>query len=270
MKEKEKIRKKIRDLLPHGKWKIYEAMNYTPLAGGKHLRAMIILRGAEDLGISEEIATDVAAAVELFHSGTLIHDDMPEIDNASTRRGKPALHKVYGEGIALLAGDGLFFLSFKIMSKYPKLFKEFAEAAYDVLIGESMDVELEELENFTENDIYEMYEKKTGALFGFAFSAPAILADNRNWETLKKMGRRFGLAFQTFDDIKDVIGDSKLMGKDTGLDVRKKTLVKILGLEKAQHMAEKIYEEVLEELRRMEMKNVLRFLEEVKELVRKG
>ncbi len=270
MREEEKISKRIRELLPEGKWKIFQAMSYTPLAGGKLLRSKIMLSVAEDVGIAQDKVLDAAVALELLHSGTLIHDDMPEIDNATTRRGKKALHRVFGEGMALLAGDGLFFLSFKIMSNYPELFPAFSKSAYDVLIGEAIDVELEDMEDFSENDIYDMYEKKTGALFGFAFSAPAILKGAVYATKLEQIGRKFGVAFQIMDDVKDVIGDSETMGKDTGMDEKKKTLVKLIGVEKALDRAEEIYSETIAELERIGAKRTSSFLNEVKELVRKG
>ena len=239
------LERRIEELLPDGKWKIFDAIRYTPLAGGKRIRARIVLSVAEDLGVKDVL--DLAAAIEIFHAGTLIHDDMPEIDDATLRRGKKTNHLVFGPGMALLAGDGLFFRAFQIVSGYPDLFGYFSNVAMDVLIGEAMDVEMEELGEVSENDIYEMYEKKTGALFGFSFGAPALLKGS-NWKRLDELGRKFGVAFQIYDDIKDIRGRVEDVGKDVGKDVRKKTLVRALGVEEAEKVADRMIHEVLKDL----------------------
>ncbi len=263
-----KILKKMNDVLPRGRWTIFNAMSYTPRAGGKNLRAMLMLEVADDLGV--EGILDAAVAVELFHSGTLIHDDMPEIDDATLRRGKKANHLVFGSGMALLAGDGLFFLAFKLMSKYENLFPIFSDVAYDVLVGEAMDVELEDRKDFSENDIYEMYEKKTGALFGFSLSAPAVVVGLKNWKEFERMGRKFGIAFQIYDDIKDFTMSSESVGKDVGKDVNKKTLVKILGFEKAKEVADGIVEDIFNFLRSEKLENAESFLRGSLDLIKRG
>ncbi len=262
------ILRRMNEVLPKGNWKIFDAMSYTPKAGGKNLRAMIMLEVSEDLGVEDML--DAAVAVELFHSGTLIHDDMPEIDDATLRRGRKASHLVFGPGISLLAGDGLFFLAFKLISKYEKLFSIFSSVAYDVLIGEAMDVEMEDRAEFSENDIYEMYEKKTGALFGFSLSAPVIVKGVGNWKSFEKAGREFGVAFQIYDDIKDFTMDSKSIGKDVGKDINKKTLVKALGLDKAKKIADEILERSLNFLKFSGLERTKSFLEESLELIKRG
>ena len=263
-----KILKRMNEVLPNGDWRIFEAISYTPKAGGKNLRAMLMLEVAEDLGVNGML--DAAVAVELFHSGTLIHDDMPEIDDATLRRGKKANHLVFGPGMALLAGDGLFFLAFKLISEYESLFPIFSAAAYDVLIGEAMDVELEDRSDFSENDIYEMYEKKTGALFGFSLSAPAVFARQENWRDFDRVGRKFGVAFQIYDDIKDFTMSSENIGKDVGKDVNKKTLVKVLGFERAKKVADEIIEDVFNFLKSERLKNAESFLRESLDLIKRG
>ncbi len=257
----------LNSVLPEGPWKIFEAMAYTPRAGGKRLRSNVLLKSAEDLGVKD--VEDMAVAVELFHSGTLIHDDLPSIDDAVLRRGKETNHRVFGEGMAVLAGDGLFFLAFKVISKHPRVFPEFAEVALDVLIGEAMDVEMEEIDSVEEEDILEMYEKKTGALFGFSFCAPALEIGDPRAERLKHLGRRFGVAFQMFDDVKDAVSDEKTLGKDVGKDAKKKTLVKRIGLDKTLERAEEIYDRVISELEEMGMDSLGGYLERMRETVRR-
>ncbi len=251
---------------PKGKWKIFSAIEYTPKAGGKRLRSRIFEVASLDLGIDP--MEDVSVAIEFFHSGTLIHDDLPEIDDARMRRGKKANHLAFGQGLAVLAGDGLFFLAFKLLSNHPKLFKEFSKVAFEVLLGEAMDVEMEDVDDVSTKDIIEMYEKKTGALFGFSFSAPALEVEDPRFERLKKLGRDFGIAFQIYDDLKDLTSKPEIIGKDTGKDVRKKTLVKSWGVERARDTADEIYSKVLKELSELEMTNLVGFLESVKDSVR--
>ena len=262
------IQKRMDEILPAGNWKIFDAISYTPKAGGKNLRAMLMLNVAEDLGV--EGMLDAAVAVELFHSGTLIHDDMPEIDDASMRRGKESNHRVFGPGMALLAGDGLFFLAFRLISRYERLFPVFSDVAYDVLIGEAMDVEMEDRTDVSENDIFEMYEKKTGALFGFSLSAPVVMKGLENWREFEKLGRKFGVAFQIYDDIKDLTMDSKSIGKDVGKDINKKTFVKVMGFEKARRIADGILEESLNFLNLNGLENTKAFLEESLEMIKRG
>ena len=263
-----RILERIAEVLPKGKWRIFDAISYTPMAGGKSLRAMLMLEVSEDLGVYDML--DAAVAVELFHSGTLIHDDMPEIDDATLRRGKKANHVVFGPGMALLAGDGLFFLSFKLISKYDELFSIFSDVAYDVLIGEAIDVEMEDREDFSENDIYEMYEKKTGALFGFSLSAPAVLKGLGDWREFERVGREFGVAFQIYDDIKDFTMDPESIGKDVGKDVNKKTLVKVMGLERAKDRADEILKDSLGFLKYRGLDRTKSFVERSLEMIKRG
>ncbi len=267
---KEKIIRKISELLPEGKWKIFDAMKYTPLSGGKLLRSQMVLAVGDDFGFDENRLLGICAAVEIFHSGTLIHDDMPEIDDANYRRGKKALHKVYGSGMALLAGDGLFFTAFKVISSYPQLFSPFSEAAYDVLIGEAMDVEMEERANVGQEEIEEMYRKKTGALFGFSFSAPAYLLSDERSSFLRKLGEDFGVAFQIYDDIKDVKSTVEKIGKDTGKDVNKKTFVKLFGVEEAEKIADGIIKNVKRNLKESGFVNLFNLIEEIENILREG
>ena len=262
------IQKRMDEVLPKGDWKIFNAISYTPKSGGKNLRAMIMLNMADDLGVDDML--DAAVAVELFHSGTLIHDDMPEIDDATMRRGKKANHVVFGPGMALLAGDGLFFLAFKLISKYKELFSIFSDVAYDVLIGEAMDVEMEDRTSFSENDIFEMYDKKTGALFGFSLSAPVVVKGLKDWKEFEKVGRKFGVAFQIYDDIKDITMDSESIGKDVGKDINKKTLVKVLGIKRARKMADEILRESLDFLRLRNLEKTKSFLEKSLEMIKRG
>ncbi|PLV58751.1 polyprenyl synthetase family protein [Thermotoga sp. KOL6] len=270
MKKKMTIESKIKEALhPHWNLLTEEAMLYSATAGGKRIRPLLLLTVGEDIGVDEKELLDVAVAVELFHTASLIHDDLPPIDNANFRRGKPTCHRVYGEGIALLAGDGLFFLAFSRIAKVgiPKLFEEFSEMAYKLLLGEAMDVEFERGEREISTEIVEkMYSFKTGALFAFCFSAPFILKKHE-YSLMKEMGEKFGVAFQIYDDLKDVLGSFEKLGKDVGKDVKKVTLVKKMGIQKARSLADKYYDEVLEFVKSEGLHKTLRLLKDLKKVV---
>lgn len=245
-----------------------EAMRYSVLSGGKRIRPALLLTVGEDLEFEEKQLLDLAVAVELFHTASLIHDDLPSIDNSDYRRGKPTCHKVFGEGIAVLAGDGLFFRAYEIVSKLGNvvLIREFSEMAFDLLIGEAMDVEFEKRGYATKEQIEKMYEFKTGALFGFCFSAPLVLA-GMDHEEMKRLGRIFGVAFQIYDDLKDLSGDVEKLGKDTGKDVNKITLIKKIGIEGSKRRADEYYESVLAGLERMKFVKTRDFLVEIKRVI---
>jgi len=264
------IEKKMKELLkPHLGLLTEDAMVYSATAGGKRIRPLLVLTVGEDIGVEEEHLIDVAIAVELFHTASLIHDDLPPIDDADFRRGKPSCHRVYGEGIALLAGDGLFFLAFSQIAKVkePKLLEEFSETAYKLLLGEAMDVEFEGREEEVSSEMIEkMYSLKTGALFAFCFSAPFLLK-GLDHTYVKKLGERFGVAFQIYDDLKDVLGSFEKVGKDVGKDVKKVTLVKKLGVQKARQLADKYYEGVLEVLESEGLRKTFDFLKSLKKMV---
>jgi geranylgeranyl diphosphate synthase type II len=268
--KKEKVEEKIHEILRPG-WDLLteEAMLYSATVGGKRIRPLLVLTLGEDLGVEEEKLLDVAVAVELFHTASLIHDDLPPIDNADFRRGKPSCHRTYGEDIALLAGDGLFFLAFSQISKIgnSKIFEEFSETAYKLLLGEAMDVEFERRKMEVSREMVErMYAFKTGALFAFCFSAPFILK-GKDHTRMKLLGERFGVAFQIYDDLKDILGSFEKVGKDLGKDTEKVTLVKKVGIQKAREMADKYYEEVLKGIESEGLFRTLFLLKELKQMV---
>ena len=267
--KKETIERRIEELVkPHFNLLTESAMQYSVTAGGKRIRPLLVLTVGEDIGVEEERLVDVAVAVELFHTASLVHADLPPIDNADFRRGKPSCHRAYGEGIALLAGDGLFFLAFSQIAKVrePKLFEEFSETAYKLLLGEAMDVEFERQEKEISVEMVEkMYSFKTGALFAFCFSAPCPLK-GLDHTFVKKLGEKFGVAFQIYDDLKDVLGSLEKLGKDVGKDVKKVTLVKKMGVQKAKQLADKYYEEVLEALESEGLHRTFDFLRNLKKM----
>ena len=233
-----------------------KAASYSLFAGGKRLRPMMMRLTSQMLGIGDEIDSDVkyfAATLEMIHTYSLIHDDLPAMDNDEMRRGKPTCHMVYGEGIATLAGDLLLNAAmerlFLISEKNPGyIYAASAMAAnagiYGMIGGQSIDISSTEKEIPIER-LIELQEKKTGTLIEASVVTPYYLFKKITREEstvdktaieLRKLASHIGLAFQIRDDILDVISDSSVLGKSTGKDERdsKATFVTLLSLEGAE------------------------------------
>lgn len=228
---------------------IWESMRYSVLAGGKRLRPMLCLETCKVLSGSVEQAIPTACAIEMLHSQSLIHDDLPCMDNDDFRRGKPTNHKVFGESTAVLAGDAL--LSFApqvIIQNTPKtvpvqslmrVLEEFVvnAGAEKLIAGQVVDIASEgkQIDKETLNFIH---ENKTGALFKLSVRTGAILggADEKTIEALTDFAQKLGLAFQIMDDILDVTSTLEELGKTPGKDAReeKVTYVSVYGLEESK------------------------------------
>ncbi len=230
---------------------VLESMKYTTCLGGKRLRAIFCLETARIFSNDYTLAIPTACAIEMLHAQSLIHDDLPCMDNDDLRRGKPSNHKVYGEAIATLAGDALItFAQQVIIEKTPKnvasdrilrLLYEYsiAAGAFGIVGGQTADIEAENSkEKISLEHLSFIHKYKTGALFKFSLAAGAIIggADYRQIEAVKLFGEKFGLAFQIKDDILDFTSTSEIMGKTTGKDENsnKSTYVTIFGLDDAQ------------------------------------
>lgn len=208
---------------------IHKAMRYSVFGGGKRIRPILTLATAELLGKEIETVLKVACGIELIHTFSLIHDDLPCIDNDDFRRGKPSNHKVFGEAIALLAGDALLVSGFETIVKNAELkgikkqsiLKVIKEISYyigtDNMLGGQVEDINPENKNITKEDLYDMYMKKTAALICASIRAGAILSDanQRQLKALTRYGENIGLAFQIVDDILDIMQDQKEMGKPT-------------------------------------------------------
>lgn len=208
---------------------IHKAMRYSVFSGGKRLRPIMTLATAELLGKEIETVLNVACGIELIHTFSLIHDDLPCIDNDDFRRGKPSNHKVFGEAIALLAGDALLVSGFELIVKNAEvkgikkqsILKVIKEIAYyigteNMLGGQVEDISLGK-ENIARDDLYNMYMKKTAALICASIRAGAILsgANLRQLKALTRYGENIGLAFQIADDLLDIMQDQREMKKPT-------------------------------------------------------
>ena len=219
-----------------------ESMKYSLMLGGKRIRPVIMYAVGEALGVEREKITPYAVAMEFIHTYSLIHDDLPEMDNDDFRRGKPSNHKVYGAGNAVLAGDGLLNTAYSIL--FGECFKgsENISAAkivcdsagiYGKIAGQSADL-LHEGDEVPDEDVLGyIYENKTGKLIIASATVPSVLAGGRNYTELKEYGRRLGLLFQLTDDILDVCGSFEDLGKSIGKDKTegKLTAVSLYGLD---------------------------------------
>lgn len=243
---------------------VSRAMFYSLSNGGKRLRPYLVCEVANLFGISEDISFPVAASLEMLHTYSLIHDDLPAMDNDDFRRGKPTCHKQFDEATAIIAGDGLLTYAFEVLSKTPvispetklkliSLLAERAGAFNGMIAGQMLDLQTDKSPELSSEEIIKHIEEmKTGCLIAYAVQAGAIIgnASSEEYTALTTYARKIGIAFQISDDILDVIGDSALMGKTLGKDAKqgKLTFVSLYGLDNARQKAEKLITEAKESL----------------------
>jgi len=259
------------NFLPQGKAypvSIHEAMRYSLLAGGKRLRPVLVMAAAEAVGGNRHSILPFAIAAELIHTYTLIHDDLPALDNDDLRRGKPTNHKVFGEAVAILAGDALLTQAFIIMTRAvgmetvpPELIlratHEMAGAlgSTGMIGGQVVDLESEGKKINPETLEY-IHIYKTGFLIRACIRCGGILgqATEEQVSSLSRFGSHIGLAFQIIDDILDVIGDQEKLGKDIGSDLNKDkaTYPALYGLEESRSKAEDLIKESLDCLKKFD------------------
>lgn len=231
--------------------RLYQAMNYSLLAGGKRIRPILLLATLEALGRDAEPYVDLACALECVHSYSLIHDDLPAMDNDELRRGKPTNHVVFGEGTAILAGDGLLTYAFELMAsqahikaeKLMECIRIFAHAAgpAGMVGGQAFDLASEGNADIGQKGLELLHYAKTGIIFKAAIALAALLgdADAGQKKALDTYAFYMGLTFQITDDILDVVGDEAALGKPVGSDLKndKATYVTIFSLDEARRMA---------------------------------
>ncbi len=236
---KPKVDKMIAESLKGEPERLYEASYHLPKVGGKRLRPALVIMVARALGASEEEALPAATSVELLHNFTLVHDDI--MDHDEKRRGVPTVHVLYGEPMAILAGDVLYAKAYEVLLKSPQesnvvveMAKTLTWAAVSVAEGQAMDMMFEDRWDVSEDEYIRMVEKKTGALFGASAALGGLAASSTNLtEVLKEFGIILGVAFQIKDDILSLVGDERVTGKKKYNDLRegKKTLLVIKALE---------------------------------------
>lgn len=244
---------------------LFEAMRYAVLNGGKRIRPLLVYATGEALGCTPTLLDTPAAAVELIHCYSLIHDDLPAMDNDDLRRGKPTCHKVFGEATAILAGDALLTLAFQVLSdpmlnpispeQKIQMLHVLAEKSgrHGMVGGQALDLASEGKEgSISLNLLTEIHQKKTGALIEAAVTLGALCAkDPLKISPLQQYARCIGLAFQVQDDILDVTGNANTLGKTSGKDEEqnKATFVRQLGIEKSQQYVKKLHQEALEAIK---------------------
>jgi farnesyl diphosphate synthase len=256
----EAVEKTIGRLLPESdlpEAPLYEAMRYASMGGGKRLRPFMVIQSAKLFGVDEMRARRVGAALEMLHCYSLIHDDLPAMDNSETRRGKPATHIEFDEATAILAGDALLTLAFQVISENethedPRVRIELvnmlslAAGGHGMVGGQMLDL-IAEGEDFDLGTISRLQRMKTGKLMAFACESGAVLgkASDIYRRSLRNYAFDLGLAFQVTDDILDVEADPGILGKPANQDeaAGKATFVSTLGKEQARQRAEMLVEQ---------------------------
>ena len=234
---------------------LFEAMDYSLLAGGKRLRPVFAFDFCRMCGADWKKAAPFAAAIEMIHTYSLIHDDLPSMDNDDYRRGRPTNHKVYGEALAILAGDALLTDAFLVASRAEvqdlRAIRLLAECAgsLGMVGGQVLDI-MSEKRELTEQEVLDIQSRKTGALIHAACGLGAIAggADEKQFDAACGFAKALGLAFQIRDDMLDVIGTQEEMGKGVGTDETKNTFVRLYGLEKCEELVNKYTQDAIDAL----------------------
>ncbi|HHY0137464.1 TPA: polyprenyl synthetase family protein [Clostridioides difficile] len=245
---------------------VIEAMNYSLSAGGKRLRPILTLEACKIVGGNEDEAIPFAIAIEMIHTYSLIHDDLPALDNDDLRRGRPTNHKVYGEAMGILAGDALLNYAFEVMlassinkenpEKYLKAINEIAKGAgiYGMIGGQVVDVESENKQIEKEKLDY-IHMNKTAAMMVGCMRAGATIggANSEQMEEITKYAKNIGLSFQIVDDILDIVGDEAKLGKKVGSDIEnhKSTYPSLLGLDKSKEIAHNLIDEAKKSIEKL-------------------
>ena len=241
-----------------------QAMRYSVFAGGKRLRPVLAIATGEALDGDPERIMILACALEMIHTYSLIHDDLPAMDDDDLRRGRASCHREFGEGIAILAGNGLMNLAFQVLADMPvdtwKAFPNLRALSYlnraigtenGVIAGQVVDLTTQG-KPFSENELDYIHSWKTGALIRASIVCAAIIsgADDLALEKLSRFGIKVGVAFQIVDDMLDIVGDSMELGKTTGKDEKeqKATYPALFGLEESRRKTEELVREAEDEL----------------------
>jgi farnesyl diphosphate synthase len=255
--------------------RLHEAMRYATLTGGKRIRPLLVYAAGECLGVPADALDVPAAAIEFIHSFSLVHDDLPAMDNDDLRRGQPTVHRKFDEATAILAADALQPLAFEIIARSPVL-QPSQVAGLVALIsgacgsigmtgGQAIDL-ASEGRQLSVDELAEMHGLKTGALIGASVMAPCVLADtlaDSRYAAMKKFSEEIGLAFQIRDDLLDVEGETSVIGKPAGSDeaLRKATWPALFGVEESRRRCSALLKSALRSLDSFgESADPLRFL----------
>lgn len=250
------INQRLKTILnDYPKSKVKEAMLYSLQAGGKRIRPFIVLQVIRAYNQNYHDYIDIACALEMIHTYSLIHDDLPGMDNDDLRRGKPTCHKQFSEATAILAGDGLLNEAVNIIIK-TSLASDLkialisclyqASGISGMIYGQELDIENEN-KKLSIDKLNTIHHYKTGKLLSCAFQLGGLIASPQDVKVLKEIGYKVGLAFQIQDDILDVISDSKTLGKPVGSDAsnHKETYTTLIGVEASQKEVDKLFKEAI-------------------------
>ena len=272
-RKKDSVDKALEKLMPPTKTfpsSVHEAMRYSLFAGGKRVRPILAMAAAEALGAKSAGLLPLAGTLELIHTYSLIHDDLPAMDNDDFRRGRPTCHKVYGEAIAILAGDGLLNMAFEVLSDPRRLesvpanrliaiIKEISTASgvFGMVGGQVVDMESEG-KDIDFPTLEYIHTHKTGALIRASVRVGALYAraGKRHFTALTRYGEMVGLAFQIADDILDITGKQEEIGKDVGSDIKKgkRTFPSFYGLEESRRRAVEVVDKAITALKDFDRK----------------
>lgn len=247
-----------------------EAMDYSLQAGGKRIRPVLLFAAINSFGKDPERGMDAAAALEMIHTYSLIHDDLPSMDDDDLRRGKPTNHKVYGEANAILAGDALLTYAFQIIAQSPDLYEkekvaiieQLAKAAgpEGMVAGQVADMEGEK-KALTLEELEAVHRNKTGRLIAFSVRAGALIggATEAELAIFEKYAYHIGIAFQIQDDILDIVGSEEKLGKRVGSDIanHKNTYPALLTVSGAREKLKEHVDQAIEELNRLDIETAL-------------
>ena len=269
-KIEEDLERRSRQFPEEPQQKLFDAMRYSLLAGGKRLRPIMVLEFCRMCGGDVEKAMPLAAAIEMIHTYSLIHDDLPCMDNDDFRRGNPTNHRVYGEAIAILAGDSLLTGAFEAVAS-ANLSSQARVDAVRVLAqcaggcgmvgGQVLDIMSEERE-CTRQEILDIQSRKTGALIRAACMMGVIAGggDEQRLAAAGSFADHLGLAFQIRDDMLDVVGSAEKLGKSVGTDAEKNTFVRLYGLERCESLVQEHTDAALQSLDAFEDTDFMREL----------
>ena len=277
----EQINERLLEIIEEfGDSKVKEAMKYSLMAGGKRIRPVMMLQVIRSYDKNYQDYLDIACAIEMIHTYSLIHDDLPGMDNDDLRRGKPTCHRQFDEATAILAGDGLLNEAVNVILKanYNSELKIAllsilyqASGVNGMILGQALDIEFENKKaNRKELDL--IHHHKTGDLISASMQMGALVANVDDLETFKEIGYKIGLAFQIQDDILDVVGNSELLGKNVGSDIEnnKSTYVTLMGVAKSQEIADCYFNEAITLINKLKINHelILEVLEKLKRRVK--
>lgn len=258
----EKIESRLRELIPSRDETIFEAARYSLLSSGKRLRPLLTLAAAATFGVDPLTALDPACALEMIHTYSLIHDDLPCMDNDDLRRGKPTLHKIYGESMALLAGDYLLTFAFEVVANAESLGREqriqmiktiaMRSGAPGMIGGQAIDMESEGKE-IDEDTLLQMHHGKTAALLTACLECGSLAAGYPSTPLLQSIGLELGLAYQFQDDLLDATSTTAILGKTAGSDAAKQkpTAISLFGVMETQQRLQKLEQSLFEKLKQL-------------------